>query len=90
MIRFLLSLVLLVLVVGCDQRTTARKVEKKTAIDESLEKVISNIVDSEATILELSPWVSRIGESLTENGTVTKERLCEAIDSSCDEDWDHP
>ncbi len=72
-------LVLLVLAIGCDQspRKSAEKQTTTNAIDDALVGAISDIVDSEATILDLSPWFSKIGESLTENGSVSKERLRE-------------
>ena len=74
---------LLLLFVGCahepkeiaDKRLPESTPELQTAEDRN--PTIEAIVESERTILDLAPFVAKIGDSLTDSGKTSKERLRE-------------
>ena len=71
MIRLSFISLLLIILSGCDtQRTT----KQDPQIDPHRE-TIEAIIDSEAMILELGPYVTKIADSLTQTGETSKESL---------------
>lgn len=71
MIRLSFISLLLIILSGCDtQRTT----KQDPQIDPHRE-TIEAIIDSEAMILELGPYVAKIADSLTQTGETSKESL---------------
>ena len=66
-------LIALLLVTGCEQQPVATK----SATNDPLHASISNVVDTERTILDLSPWIGKIASSLTESGDVSKSQIRE-------------